>query len=85
MYRVTVDDQHPYWLYGGQQDNSAVAIPSRTPDGNIDREHWYAPAGCESATVAVDPRNPKVTYGGCYGGTISRYDRELGLVEEIMT
>jgi photosystem II stability/assembly factor-like uncharacterized protein len=85
MYRVTVDDQHPYWLYGGQQDNTAVAIPSRTADGNIDREHWYAPAGCESATVAVDPRNPNVTYGGCYGGTISRYDRELGLAEEVMT
>jgi len=85
MYRVTVDDQHPYWLYGGQQDNTAVAIPSRTADGNIDREHWYAPAGCESATVAVDPRNPEVTYGGCYGGTISRYNHEFGVVEEIMT
>ncbi len=33
IYRVTVDDQHPYWLYGGQQDNSAVAIPSRSPGG----------------------------------------------------
>jgi photosystem II stability/assembly factor-like uncharacterized protein len=85
MYRVTVDDQHPFWLYGGQQDNSAVAIPSRTADGNIDREHWYAPAGCESATIAIDPRNPKVTYGGCYGGTISRYDHELGQWREIMT
>ena len=36
MYRVTVDDQQPYWLYGGQQDNSAVAIPSRTADGLIE-------------------------------------------------
>jgi photosystem II stability/assembly factor-like uncharacterized protein len=84
MYRVTVDDQHPYWLYGGQQDNSAVAIPSRTSAGGIDREHWYAPAGCESATIAVDPRDPNVTYGGCYGGTIGRYDRELGVEEQIM-
>ncbi|HSN56331.1 MAG TPA: hypothetical protein VLT32_16815, partial [Candidatus Sulfomarinibacteraceae bacterium] len=84
MYRVTVDDQHPYWLYGGQQDNTAVAIPSRTADGGIDREHWYAPAGCESATVAADPRDPDITYGGCYGGSLSRYDRELGHAQEIM-
>jgi photosystem II stability/assembly factor-like uncharacterized protein len=84
LYRVTVDDQWPYWLYSGQQDNTAVAIPSRTPDGVIDRQHWYAPAGCESATDAVDPRNPEITYGGCYGGTINRFDRALGFQQEIM-
>jgi len=84
IYRLTVDDQYPYWLYGGQQDNSAVAIPSRTSDGAIDRHHWYAPAGCETATVAVDPRNPNITYGGCYGGSINRFDRKLGYQQQIM-
>ncbi len=84
IYRVTVDDQYPYWLYGGQQDNTAVAIPSRTPSGAIDRPDWYAPAGCESATVAVDPRDPDVTYGGCYGGSITRFDRRLGVQQQIM-
>jgi photosystem II stability/assembly factor-like uncharacterized protein len=83
MYRVTVDDQEPYWLYSGQQDNSAVAIPSRAP-GGIDREDWYEPAGCESATVAIDSRDPEITYGGCYGGSISRFDRRLEHAEEVM-
>ncbi len=83
LYRVTVDDQQPYWLYGGQQDNSAVAIPSRSP-GGIAREDWYEPAGCESATIAVDPRNPDITYGGCYGGSIGRYDRALEHQQEVM-
>jgi len=83
LYRVTVDDQQPYWLYSGQQDNTAVAIPSRAPGGGIAREDWYEPAGCESATVAVDPDNPDITYGGCYGGSISRFDRALGHSEEI--
>jgi photosystem II stability/assembly factor-like uncharacterized protein len=83
IYRVTVDDQYPYWLYGGQQDNTAVAIPSRSP-GGITWRDWYAPAGCESATVAVDPRNPNITYGGCYGGSIGRYDRELETEQEVM-
>ena len=83
IYRVTVDDQQPYWLYGGQQDNSAIAIPSRARGGIAWRD-WYAPAGCETATVAVDPRNPKITYGGCYGGSIGRYDHELQHEQEVM-
>ena len=82
IYRLTVDDQYPYWLYGGQQDNSAVAIPSRAR-GGISRADWYAPAGCETATVAVDPRNPNITYGGCYGGSIGRYDHELEHGQEV--
>ncbi|MDX2436726.1 MAG: glycosyl hydrolase, partial [Acidobacteriota bacterium] len=83
IYRVTVDNQYPYWLYGGQQDNSAVAIPSRSPGGIAWRD-WYAPAGCETATVAVDPRNPNITYGGCYGGSIGRHDRDLEYSQEVM-
>ncbi|HSN54645.1 MAG TPA: sialidase family protein, partial [Candidatus Sulfomarinibacteraceae bacterium] len=50
----------------------------------IERQDWYEPAGCESATIAVDPRNPMITYGGCYGGSISRYDHEVQHSEEIM-
>jgi photosystem II stability/assembly factor-like uncharacterized protein len=84
LYRLTVDEQTPYWLYGGQQDNSAVAIPSRAPGGGIARQDWYEPAGCETSTVAVDPRDPDITFGGCYGGSISRYDRSTGHSQEIM-
>lgn len=84
IYRLTVDNQYPYWLYGGQQDNSAVAIPSRTSHGGIAWRDWYAPAGCETSTVAVDPRNPDITYGGCYGGSINRFDRSLGYQQEVM-
>ncbi|MEE4273129.1 MAG: hypothetical protein V2I67_15760 [Thermoanaerobaculales bacterium] len=84
IYRLTVDDQWPYWLYGGQQDNTAVAIPSRTSHGSIGWKDWYAPAGCETATVAVDPRNPEVTYGGCYGGSLNRFDRALGFQQQVM-
>jgi photosystem II stability/assembly factor-like uncharacterized protein/DNA-binding FrmR family transcriptional regulator len=83
MYRVTVDEQHPYWLYGGQQDNSSVAIPSRSRASGIARQDWYTPGGCESAWVAVDRRDPNVTWAGCYGGTIERYDRATGHSQEV--
>ncbi|MFK7811446.1 MAG: WD40/YVTN/BNR-like repeat-containing protein, partial [Maribacter sp.] len=32
LYQVEVDDQYPYWLYAGQQDNySTIAVPSFPP------------------------------------------------------
>ena len=74
FYHVTTDNQFPYRIYGAQQDNSPVSVASRSDDGFISERDYYAPAGCENATVAVDPRNPMITYGGCYMGAFSRYD-----------
>src|SRR6266496_594402 len=45
FYHVATDDQFPYRLYGAQQDNSTVSIPSRSDDGAITLRDWYAVAG----------------------------------------
>jgi photosystem II stability/assembly factor-like uncharacterized protein len=74
FYHVSTDNQFPYRIYGGQQDNSAISIASRSDDGEIGERDYYSTAGCENATVQVDPRNPLITYGGCYMGAFSRYD-----------
>jgi len=73
FYRVITDNRIPYHVYGGQQDNSAIAIASRTNDGGIDWKDWYSVAGCESAFLAFDPDNPEVVYGGCYQGIIEKW------------
>lgn len=73
FYRVTTDNLFPYNVYGGQQDNSAIAVASRTNDGGIDWKDWYSVAGCESAFLAFDPDNPVNVYGGCYQGIIERW------------
>jgi photosystem II stability/assembly factor-like uncharacterized protein len=73
FYRVITDNRMPYYVYGGQQDNSAIAIASRTNDQGIDWKDWYSVAGCESAFLAFDPDNPQVVYGGCYQGIIDRW------------
>lgn len=75
FYRVITDNLVPYNVYGGQQDNSSVAIASRTHDGGIDWKDWYAVSGCESAYLAFDPDNPDVVYGGCYQGIIEKWVR----------
>ncbi|RMZ49744.1 glycosyl hydrolase [Flavobacteriaceae bacterium PRS1] len=73
FYRVITDNLMPYNVYGGQQDNSAIAIASRTNDNGIDWKDWYSVAGCESAYLAFDPNHPDVIYGGCYQGIIEQW------------
>lgn len=75
FYRVIADQQVPYHVYGGQQDNSAIGIKSRTRDQGIDEKDWYDVAGCESAFLAFDPQNPTYVYGGCYHGILDRWNR----------
>ena len=31
LYQIEVDDQYPYWIYAGQQDNTTIAVPSLPP------------------------------------------------------
>ncbi len=74
FYRVITDNLIPYNIYGGQQDNSTVAIASRTNDAGIDWKDWYAVAGGESAFLAFDPDNPEIIYGGTYQGNLDKWD-----------
>ncbi len=74
FYRVITDNLVPYNVYGGQQDNSTVAIANRTNDQGIDWKDWHAVAGGESAFLAFDPDNPEIIYGGTYQGNIDRWD-----------
>lgn len=73
FYRVNADNLVPYNVYGGQQDNSAIRIASRTTGGGIDWKNWESVAGCESAYAAFDPDNPELVYGGCYQGIIGKW------------
>jgi len=71
FYRINVDNQFPYNVYGGQQDNSSVKIASREPGGGgITNTSWTYSAGGESAFLAFDPDDPQFVLGGSYQGTI---------------
>ncbi|MEO7362068.1 MAG: glycosyl hydrolase, partial [Gemmatimonadaceae bacterium] len=84
FYHVAVDDEYPYQLYGGQQDNSSVIIKSRTEGGSIDVRDWKQGPGCESANMGVSAKNPRLVYGGCYQGIIDELDTDNGLTRMIM-
>ena len=84
FYRVITDNQYPYYVYGGQQDNSTVAIASRNNGGGIGQKDWYPVAGGESAFLAFDEDDPKVVFGGSYQGNISVYDSKTQTNKDIM-
>ncbi|MGA9239756.1 WD40/YVTN/BNR-like repeat-containing protein [Robiginitalea sp.] len=80
IYQVEVDNQHPYWLYGGQQDNySTVAVPSMPPYG------VQAPGigfiqntgGCETGPAVPHPTNPDIVYSNCKG-RFTVYNKRTG-------
>lgn len=84
FYRVITDNRFPYYIYGGQQDNSTIAIASRTFDGGIGAQNWYEVSGGESAFLAFDPNNPVLVYGGSYQGNITVYDDRTKEKKDIM-
>lgn len=78
FYRVALDNDFPYHIYGAQQDNSTVRIASRTTEGGIDRTDWYDVGGGESGWIAPSPKDSQIVYAGSYGGLITRQDHRTG-------
>jgi photosystem II stability/assembly factor-like uncharacterized protein len=76
FYHVITDDDFPYKVYGAQQDNSTVTIKSRGDGNNIDVRDWWPVGGCESGYIA--PMDPNVSFAGCYGGVLERFDSRTG-------
>jgi photosystem II stability/assembly factor-like uncharacterized protein len=64
IYQVAVDNQFPYRVYGAQQDDDTVIMPS-LPLGN--GTDFRAGPGCETGPIIPDLTNPEIVYGGCKG------------------
>ncbi|MEO0436693.1 MAG: hypothetical protein AAF098_07280 [Pseudomonadota bacterium] len=79
LYQVEVDDQYPYWLYGGQQDNlSTIAVPSRAPYRVQSRESWLIETGgCETGPAVPKPGDHNIVYANCKG-RFGVFDKRTG-------
>ena len=78
FYRVALDNDFPYHIYGAQQDNSTVRIASRTTDFGITRSDWFDVGGGESGWIAPSPKDSQIVFAGSYGGLLTRYDHHTG-------
>jgi photosystem II stability/assembly factor-like uncharacterized protein len=66
IYQVYVDNQFPYRLYGAQQDNSTLIVPS-LPLNSDDGDEWRTGPGCETGPIMPHPTNPDTVYASCKG------------------
>jgi photosystem II stability/assembly factor-like uncharacterized protein len=66
IYQVYTDSQVPYRLYGAQQDNTTVIVPS-LPLNSGQAEEWRDGPGCETGPIMPHPVDPDTVYGSCKG------------------
>jgi photosystem II stability/assembly factor-like uncharacterized protein len=64
IYQVAVDDQFPYRLYGAQQDDETVIVPSLPLAGG---QEFRTGPGCETGPIIPKLGDPTVVWGGCKG------------------
>ncbi len=79
LYQVNIDDQFPYWVYAGQQDNSTIMVPSIPPFSPAvgAMGHWRSIGGCETGPAVPKPGDPNVVYSNCKG-RFGRYNKSTG-------
>ena len=78
LYQVAVDDQFPYRLYGAQQDNTTVIVPSAAVGNGQD---YRIGPGCETGPIIPKLDDPTLVWGACKG-QFSRLDLRTNNNEE---
>ncbi|MDH4073565.1 MAG: glycosyl hydrolase, partial [Gammaproteobacteria bacterium] len=81
LLSLAVDDQHPYWVYGAQNDNSHIAIPSATDAPAIGSRHYRPLPVGEGGQTAVTP-DGQVIYANDRA-RMFRIDRDVGQAEDV--
>ena len=91
FYHLDVDSNEPYYVYGTQQDNSSLRVPSRSRYSSITWEDCDITGSGESGYIAVHPENPDIVYVGAIGSSpgggnsLQRYDHRIQQIRLIAT
>jgi photosystem II stability/assembly factor-like uncharacterized protein len=79
FYEVALDDQRPYHVYGGLQDNGSWEAPSRTFfRQGISNDEWLRVGGGDGFYCVPDPSDADVVYIESQDGNVSRLHRASG-------
>jgi photosystem II stability/assembly factor-like uncharacterized protein len=77
FYHVSADQQEPYNIYGGLQDNGTWMAPSRK-SGGIRNSDWKNIGFGDGFYAYGDPGDPDVTYAQYQGGRVFRTNHRTG-------
>jgi photosystem II stability/assembly factor-like uncharacterized protein len=79
LYHVGVDNDVPYNVYGGMQDNGNWSGPSYTwKRGGIRTLYWQYLVGGDGFDISPDLDNSRFGYGSSQNGNLYRYDKLTG-------
>ena len=82
FYHISVDNEEPYNVYGGLQDNGSWYGPSSSPAG-INASDWHSVGFGDGFRVLKHPTKP-IVYSEMQGAeNVWRYNTEKGLVKTI--
>ena len=82
IYHVSVSNEFPYKVCGGQQESGSVCTLSRGNDGEITFRDWHPVGAIEYGYVAPDPLNPDIIYGAGRN-EVSKYHWSTGQVQNV--
>jgi hypothetical protein len=78
-YHIRVDDELPYNVYGGMQDNGSWKGPSSIwENGGIRNHHWEEVGFGDGFDTAPFPDDPMQGYGMSQGGNLFRWSLVTG-------
>jgi len=82
FYHVSVDDDDPYHVYGGLQDNSSWMGDSAYP-GGITNSRWENMYGGDGFWMFSDPADSDYLYTEYQGGTVARVNKHTHETRDI--
>jgi len=84
FYHINVDNDFPYHLYGGMQDNGSWIGPAYVlKSQGIRNSYWQELMFGDGFDVIPDPKSSRFGYAMSQQGFVGRYDRETGLAKMI--
>ncbi len=82
FYRVSVDNDEPYNVYGGLQDNGSWMAPSRSPRG-IQNANWDNIGYGDGFNVVPDLYDENIIYWQYQGGNIKKMFKDTREIKNI--
>lgn len=82
FYHVSVDNEEPFNVYGGLQDNGSWYGPSASP-GGVENKDWSLSNWGDGFYSFPHPTDKNIIYSESQGGNLVRHDRSDGQSKDI--
>lgn len=84
FYHINVDNDLPYNIYGGLQDNGSFRGPANVwENGGLRNSHWQEIGFGDGFEASPDPEDTMQGYSMSQGGSLGRWNLHTGAIQNI--